>query len=37
MTTETPRWFKSSHSSNGGQCLEVATDLTTTRGVIRIR
>ncbi|MFH8593931.1 DUF397 domain-containing protein [Streptomyces rimosus] len=37
MTTESPRWFKSSHSSNGGQCLEVGTDLTTTRGVISIR
>ncbi|MEU3315221.1 DUF397 domain-containing protein [Streptomyces sp. NPDC006662] len=26
MTT-TPRWFKSSHSDNGGQCVEVATNL----------
>ncbi|NEE41865.1 DUF397 domain-containing protein, partial [Streptomyces sp. SID7982] len=25
MTTETPRWFTSSYSENGGQCVEVAT------------
>ncbi|MFF3392186.1 DUF397 domain-containing protein [Streptomyces sp. NPDC002669] len=31
MTTESPRWFKSSHSENGGQCVEVATDLTAVR------
>ena len=24
MTTEEPQWFKSSYSSNGGQCIEVA-------------
>ncbi|MCR8576424.1 DUF397 domain-containing protein [Streptomyces sp. Isolate_219] len=24
MTTETPRWFKSSYSNNGGACIEVA-------------
>ncbi|MFD4787502.1 DUF397 domain-containing protein [Streptomyces sp. NPDC058459] len=24
---ETPRWFTSSHSNNGGQCVEVATNL----------
>lgn len=24
MTTE-PHWYKSSYSSNGGQCIEVAT------------
>lgn len=24
MTTETTRWFKSSHSDNGGNCVEVA-------------
>ncbi|MFE5649728.1 DUF397 domain-containing protein, partial [Streptomyces cyaneofuscatus] len=23
MTTETPRWFTSSYSNNGGQCVEV--------------
>ena len=29
MTTETPRWLKSSYSGNGGQCVEVATNLAT--------
>ncbi|MFF9571255.1 DUF397 domain-containing protein [Streptomyces sp. NPDC014685] len=24
-------WFKSSYSSNGGNCIEVATDLTAVR------
>ncbi|KAA6214420.1 DUF397 domain-containing protein [Streptomyces albofaciens JCM 4342] len=37
MTTETPRWFKSSYSENGGVCIEVATNLTTTRGVVPVR
>ncbi|MFC9157089.1 DUF397 domain-containing protein [Streptomyces bauhiniae] len=27
MTTESPRWFKSSYSNNGGNCIEVATNL----------
>ncbi|MFB7631185.1 DUF397 domain-containing protein [Streptomyces sp. NPDC056149] len=27
MTSESPRWFKSSYSGNGGQCIEVATNL----------
>ncbi|MFJ2894032.1 DUF397 domain-containing protein [Streptomyces sp. NPDC087218] len=31
MTTESPRWFKSSYSNNGGQCIEVTTDLTAIR------
>ncbi|MFF3390960.1 DUF397 domain-containing protein [Streptomyces sp. NPDC002669] len=31
MTTESPRWFKSSYSSNGGDCIEVTTDLTAVR------
>ena len=25
--TEFPRWFTSSYSGNGGQCVEVATNL----------
>ncbi|WP_030678182.1 DUF397 domain-containing protein [Streptomyces rimosus] len=37
MTTESPRWFKSSYSSNGGQCIEIATNLATTHGVIPVR
>ncbi|MFD7427392.1 DUF397 domain-containing protein [Streptomyces sp. NPDC059818] len=37
MTTESPRWFKSSYSSNGGQCIEVAANLAVSRGVVPIR
>ncbi|MCX4663749.1 DUF397 domain-containing protein [Streptomyces uncialis] len=32
-----PRWFKSSYSSNGGQCIEAATNLVTSRGVVPVR
>ncbi|MGW6948845.1 DUF397 domain-containing protein [Streptomyces xanthophaeus] len=37
MTTESPRWFKSSYSENGGQCVEVATNLVAARGVVPVR
>ncbi|MFD4562321.1 DUF397 domain-containing protein [Streptomyces sp. NPDC058469] len=37
MTTETPQWFTSSYSENGGQCLEVATNLVASRGVVPVR
>ncbi|MEU8627621.1 DUF397 domain-containing protein [Streptomyces sp. NPDC048669] len=37
MTTESPRWFKSSFSENGGQCVEVATNLVTQHGVVPVR
>ncbi|MCL6300282.1 DUF397 domain-containing protein [Streptomyces kronopolitis] len=37
MTTESPRWFKSSYSANGGQCIEVAANLVVTRGVVPVR
>lgn len=37
MTTETPRWFTSSYSSNGGQCIEVAANLVASRGVVPVR
>ncbi|MGC5400050.1 DUF397 domain-containing protein [Streptomyces sp. DT20] len=37
MTTESPRWFKSSYSDNGGQCVEVATNLVASRGVVPVR
>ncbi|MEV0474973.1 DUF397 domain-containing protein [Streptomyces prunicolor] len=37
MTTETPQWFTSSHSENGGQCIEVATNLVASRGVVPVR
>ncbi|MFD9536027.1 MULTISPECIES: DUF397 domain-containing protein [unclassified Streptomyces] len=31
--TDSPRWFKSSYSNNGGNCVEVAT----ARGEVLIR
>ncbi|MGW7031292.1 DUF397 domain-containing protein [Streptomyces xanthophaeus] len=37
MTTESPRWFTSSYSDNGGQCVEVATNLVAARGVVPVR
>ncbi|MFE5122830.1 DUF397 domain-containing protein [Streptomyces sp. NPDC056669] len=37
MTTESPRWFKSSYSDNGGQCVEVAANLVASRGVVPVR
>ncbi|MFE7127982.1 DUF397 domain-containing protein [Streptomyces sp. NPDC057617] len=37
MTTESPRWFTSSYSDNGGQCIEVAANLATSRGVVPVR
>ncbi|MFH8513817.1 DUF397 domain-containing protein [Streptomyces gelaticus] len=35
--TESPRWFKSSYSNNGGDCVEVATNLVAPRGVVPVR
>ncbi|MDK0521463.1 DUF397 domain-containing protein [Streptomyces sp. ML-6] len=37
MTTGSPHWFKSSFSENGGQCVEVAANLVTSRGIIPMR
>lgn len=37
MTTESPRWFTSSYSGNGGACVEVATNLVASRGVVPVR
>ncbi|MEU1212946.1 DUF397 domain-containing protein [Streptomyces sp. NPDC005790] len=37
MTTESPRWFKSSYSNNGGDCIEVAANLITPRGIVPVR
>ncbi|MGA5430963.1 DUF397 domain-containing protein [Streptomyces koyangensis] len=37
MTTEFPRWFKSSYSSNGGACVEVATNLVAPQGIVPVR
>ncbi|MFJ9523937.1 DUF397 domain-containing protein [Streptomyces cyaneofuscatus] len=35
--TETPRWFTSSYSNNGGQCVEVATNLAAPHGIVPVR
>ncbi|MYZ41304.1 DUF397 domain-containing protein, partial [Streptomyces sp. SID4917] len=37
MTTESPRWFTSSYSNNGGNCVEVAANLASSRGVVPVR
>ena len=37
MTTESPRWFTSSYSNNGGNCVEVAVNLVPSRGVVPVR
>ncbi|MEV7088854.1 DUF397 domain-containing protein [Streptomyces sp. NPDC093085] len=38
MTTdESPRWFTSSYSGNGGTCVEVAVNLVASRGVVPVR
>ncbi|MFD3481749.1 DUF397 domain-containing protein [Streptomyces sp. NPDC058665] len=36
-TTESPRWFTSSYSNNGGDCVEVAANLVATHGVVPVR
>ncbi|MFG2170575.1 DUF397 domain-containing protein [Streptomyces niveus] len=36
-TTESPRWFTSSYSNNGGACVEVAANLAATRGIVPVR
>ncbi|MEU8503456.1 DUF397 domain-containing protein [Streptomyces brevispora] len=37
MATVLPRWFKSSYSSNGGDCVEVAVNLVAAHGVVPVR
>ncbi|WP_103529692.1 DUF397 domain-containing protein [Streptomyces sp. SM12] len=37
MTTESPRWFTSSYSNNGGQCVEVAANVAASHGVVPVR
>ncbi|MFF3733954.1 DUF397 domain-containing protein [Streptomyces sp. NPDC002476] len=37
MTTESPRWFKSSYSENGGACIEVAANLVALHGLVPVR
>lgn len=35
--TDSPRWFTSSYSGGGGQCIEVATNLAASRGMVPVR
>ena len=37
MTTESPSWYTSSYSDNGGACIEVATNLVAPRGIVPVR
>ncbi|WP_405768313.1 DUF397 domain-containing protein [Streptomyces sp. NBC_01538] len=37
MSTESPRWFKSSYSNNGGNCVEAAANLAASRGIVPVR
>lgn len=37
MTVESPLWFKSSYSDNGGQCVEVAANLVAVHNVVPVR
>ncbi|MET8674857.1 MULTISPECIES: DUF397 domain-containing protein [Streptomyces albidoflavus group] len=37
MTTESLHWFKSSYSTDGGQCVEVAADLVASHGMVPVR
>ncbi|MEK8170733.1 DUF397 domain-containing protein [Streptomyces sp. M19] len=36
-TSATPHWFTSSHSDNGGNCVEVATNLATSHRTVPVR
>lgn len=36
MTSDSPRWFKSSYSDNGGNCVEVAV-IADGSGVVPVR
>jgi hypothetical protein len=37
VTTESPRWFKSSYSGSGGTCVEAATNLAAANGIVPVR
>ncbi|MFD5679152.1 DUF397 domain-containing protein [Streptomyces bacillaris] len=37
MKTSSPRWFTSSYSANGGDCVEVAVNLVTSQGIVPVR
>lgn len=34
---ESPCWFTSSYSNNGGDCVEVAANLAASRGIVPVR
>ncbi|MFJ6982271.1 MULTISPECIES: DUF397 domain-containing protein [unclassified Streptomyces] len=36
-TPDSPHWFKSSYSGNGGQCVEVATNLVPSLDAVPVR
>jgi hypothetical protein len=37
VTTASPRWFKSSYSNTGGNCVEVATNLAASHDTVPVR
>ncbi|MFD5188890.1 DUF397 domain-containing protein [Streptomyces sp. NPDC058357] len=37
MTADSPYWFTSSYSDNGGSCVEVATNLAAPHGTVPVR
>ncbi|MFE1148627.1 DUF397 domain-containing protein [Streptomyces albidoflavus] len=37
MTTQSPVWFTSSYSNNGGECVEVAVNIVASHGVVPVR
>ncbi|MYW61243.1 MULTISPECIES: DUF397 domain-containing protein [unclassified Streptomyces] len=37
MTTEPLAWFRSSYSTDGGQCVEVAANLVASHGMVPVR
>ncbi|MFQ6850284.1 DUF397 domain-containing protein [Streptomyces sp. 35M1] len=37
MMPEPPRWFTSSYSNNGGDCIEVAANLAVVHGIVPVR
>ncbi|MFE1889850.1 DUF397 domain-containing protein [Streptomyces microflavus] len=37
MKTESPRWFTSSYSDNGGNCIEVAANFVVSQGIVPVR
>ncbi|MEU3053926.1 DUF397 domain-containing protein [Streptomyces griseus] len=37
MMPESPCWFTSSYSNNGGDCVEVAANLAASRGIVPVR